>query len=146
MSSPASRPPNLPLSDSRTHGHLTDALASAGVTALRLLWFAQQADVEGRPADARRFRSTADDVTSNAFGLLEHLADVGDPLTGLPIDDTDEHLAAGVAGERLAGDALAAAASTARDEGFADVADWFVTLSEAAERHASKLSSPNDGS
>lgn len=139
---PLSGPPNHPLSGTRTHGHLTDALATAGVTTLRALWFAQQADVDGRPDAARAFRAIADDVTSNAFGLLEHLADVGDPLTGLPIDDTTDHIAAAIEGERRTRDSIdPAAVDTARTDGFPEIADWFLTLSGAAERHIAKMTS-----
>lgn len=126
---------------SRTHDNLTEALSVLGATSLRALWFAQQADVEGMPDAARRFRSVADDVTSSAFGIMEFLAEVTDPLTGQQIGDTEDNLAAAIAAEtHHLNQTFPSFADRAKNEGFAEVADWFGSLASAAARHVSKLS------
>lgn len=131
----------LELFGSKTHENLSAALGALGATSLRALWFAQQADVEGMPDAARRFRSIADDVTSNAFGIMEFLADAADPLTGKPIGDTDDNVAAAIAAETQdQSQRYPAFAETATAEGFAEIADWFDALASAAARHVSKLS------
>ncbi|MEO6653245.1 MAG: rubrerythrin family protein [Ilumatobacteraceae bacterium] len=128
------------LSGSTTHDHLAEAFARDSQANLRYVWFAQQADIEGRPDEAALFRSLADSETSHALGLLEFLADVGDPLTGEPIGDTDENLASALAAETNDHDRLFPAfAQTAREEGFHAVADWFETLASAERSHAKRL-------
>ena len=67
---------------------------------------------------------------------------VGDPATGLPIGDTMENLAAAVAGETHEyTEMYPGMASTARDEGFAEIADWFETLAKAEKAHAGRFQS-----
>lgn len=144
----ATTPPHQPpssdqpdLCGSLTHTNLSIALSALGATSLRALWFAQQADVEGMPDAARRFRSIADDVTSNAFGIMEFLADVADPMTGQQIGDTVDNVAAAMAAETHdRGHTYPAFAETATAEGFAEIADWFDALAGAAARHVAKLS------
>jgi rubrerythrin len=137
----ASAPPPLDLAGSRTRANLTAAFTAASAASCRYLWFAQQADVDGRPNTANHFRSMANDATSNALGLLEFLADVGDPVTGRSIGDTDDNLDAALAAESLQRDETHPDfAEVARAEGFADIADWFETLAGAAARRATKLS------
>ncbi|MEJ7799732.1 MAG: rubrerythrin family protein [Ilumatobacter sp.] len=128
------------LRGSKTHHNLAEAFVRDSQANLRYVWFAQQADIEGRPDAAALFRSLADSETSHAIGLLEFLADVGDPLTGEPIGDTVENLAAAVAAETEDHDRLFPAfARTAREEGFHAVADWFETLASAEQSHARRL-------
>lgn len=129
---------------SKTHHHLVEAFARESQANLRYQWFAQQADIEGRPGAAALFRSIADSETSHALGLLEFLADVGDPLTGEPIGDTDDNLGAALLAETDDHDRLFPEfARTARAEGFDAIADWFETLAGAERSHARRL---RDGS
>ncbi len=65
----------------------------------RYQYFAQKADVEGFPDVAAVFRSTAEGETGHAFGHLEFLEEVGDPVTGEPIGTTSENLKSAIAGE-----------------------------------------------
>jgi len=133
--------PMSELAGSRTLANLAEAFAVESQANHRFLWFAQLADVDGRPAAAGLFRSLADDQTSRAVGHLEFLADVGDPVTGDPIGETDDNLRAAIAG-LSSGNALAYSASAriARDEGFDDVAAWFDTLARADPKHVERLS------
>lgn len=128
------------LSGSRTQQNLIAAFARETQSNHRYLWFAQLADVEGHPDVAALFRSVADGEIGHAQGLLEFLADVGDPISGLPIGDTRLNLRAAIAGESH--DAVATYpkfASTARDEGFDDVAAWFDSLAGAEARQADRF-------
>jgi rubrerythrin len=125
------------LSGTKTHENLKAAFTRGSEANRRYLWFAQQADIEGRPEIAALFRAVADAETSHAFGHLDHLVDVGDPASGEPIGATDENLRVAVSGE--IDDATVrypAYARTARDEGFADIADWFESVARDEESHA----------
>ncbi len=133
------------LTGSKTHRHLVEAFARESQTTLRYQWFAQQADIEGRPEAAALFRSIADSETSHAFGLLEFLAEVGDPLTDEPIGDTDDNLAAALLAETDDHDRLFPEfVRTARTEGFDAIADWFETLASAERSHARRLRDGSD--
>ncbi len=125
------------LSGSKTYENLSEAFARESQSNLRYLWFAQKADVEGHPETAALFRSVADGETGHAHGLLEFLAEVGDPLSGGSIGDTEENLRASIAGERYDSDQMYPSfAETARDEGFDEIAEWFETLARAEQGHA----------
>ena len=66
---------------------------------------------------------------------------MGDPATNLPIGRTRENLKAAVAGETHEyTDMYPGMARTARDEGFAEIADWFETLAKAEKSHAGRFS------
>jgi rubrerythrin len=128
------------LAGSKTHENLVEAFAEESQTNRRFLWFAQTADVEGYPDTAALFRSVAEGETGHAHGLLEYLAEVGDPTTGEPIGDTMQNLQAAIAGEiHQSIETYPAFARTARDEGFAEIADWFEALARAEKRHAARL-------
>src|SRR3989442_10631558 len=103
--------------------------------------FAKVADVEGLPEVAVNFRDTAEGETGHAHGHLDYLKPVGDPATDLPIGDTAKNLKAAVAGETHEyTDMYPGMAKTAREEGFAEIADWFETLAKAEKSHAGRFS------
>ena len=87
------------LSGSSTYENLAEAFRRESAAGQRYLWFAQTADVDGRPDAAALFRSVADGEIGHVHGLLEFLAEVGDPVTGAPIGDTDDNLRAAIEGE-----------------------------------------------
>src|SRR5947199_8858657 len=89
--------PNL--RNSKTHENLKAAFAGESQANRRYIYFAKQADVEGRPDLAGLFRDTAEGETGHAHGHLEYLQEVGDPATGEPIGDTENNLKGAVAGE-----------------------------------------------
>ena len=88
-----------PLKNSKTHENLKAAFAGESQANRRYLYFAKQADVEGRPDIAGLFRDTAEGETGHAHGHLDFLKQVGDPATDLPIGDTALNLRAAVAGD-----------------------------------------------
>ena len=130
------------LADSETLENLKAAFAGESQANRRYLYFAKVADVEGYPDIAGNFRDTAEGETGHAHGHLDYIKTVGDPATGLPIGDTMENLAAAVAGETHEyTEIYPGMASTARDEGFAEIADWFETLAKAEKAHAGRFQS-----
>ena len=130
----------MALKGSKTEGNLKAAFAGESQANRRYLYFASKADVEGYNDVAAVFRSTAEGETGHAHGHLEFLEAVGDPATGLPIGATRDNLKAAVAGETHEyTDMYPGMARTARDEGFAEVADWFETLAKAEKSHAGRF-------
>ncbi len=130
----------LDLAGSSTHEHLLEAFASESCNSMRHLWFAQQADVEGKPEAAAMFRSAAGVATSHAHGLLEFLAEISGDEHGERFGDTDDHLViASTASEQAGSQRYVEFATTARDEGFPSVADWFDTLAESELRFSETL-------
>ena len=129
------------LKGSRTEENLKAAFAGESQANRRYLYFANKADVEGQNDVAALFRSTAEGETGHAHGHLEYLEAVGDPATGLPIGDTKLNLKAAIAGETHEyTDMYPGMAKSAREEGFAEIADWFETLARAEKSHANRFS------
>ena len=130
----------MQLKGSKTEANLKAAFAGESQANRRYLYFANKADVEGYADVAGVFRNTAEGETGHAHGHLEYLEKCGDPATGLPIGDTVLNLKASVAGETHEyTDMYPGMAKTAREEGFAEVADWFETLAKAEKAHAGKF-------
>ena len=130
----------MALNSSKTLDNLKAAFAGESQANRRYLYFAQKADVEGYNDVATVFRSTAEGETGHAHGHLEFMETVGDPATGLPIGSTGNNLKAAIAGETHEyTDMYPGMARTARDEGFAEIADWFETLAEAERSHAGRF-------
>jgi rubrerythrin len=130
------------LKGSKTHTNLKDAFAGESQANRRYLYFAKQADVEGYPEIAGNFRDTAEGETGHAHGHLDYLKSVGDPATDLAIGDTSKNLKSAVAGETHEYTSMyPGMARTAREEGFAEIADWFETLAKAEKSHAGRFQS-----
>ena len=133
------------LKGTKTHNNLKDAFAGESQANRRYLYFANKADVEGQNDVAAVFRSTAEGETGHAHGHLDYLKQVGDPATGLPIGNTAKNLKAAVAGETHEYETMYPGfAKVARDEGFADVAEWFETLAKAEKSHAGRFQKAHD--
>ena len=128
------------LKGTKTEDNLKAAFAGESQANRRYLYFAKIADVEGYPEVAGNFRETAEGETGHAHGHLDYLKKVGDPATGLPIGSTEYNLKAAIAGETHEyTDMYPGMAKTARQEGFAEVADWFETLAKAEKAHAGRF-------
>jgi rubrerythrin len=128
------------LKGSQTHKNLSEAFAGESQANRRYLYFAKVADVEGRPDVAGLFRDTAEGETGHAHGHLDWLKQVGDPATQKPIGTTQQNLESAVAGETYEyTEMYPGFAKTAREEGFAEVAEWFETLARAERSHAGRF-------
>src|SRR3954467_5882370 len=134
------------LKGTRRHANLKAAFAGESQANRRYLYFAKVADVEGFPEVAGNFRDTAEGETGHAHGHLDYLKQVGDPATDLPIRDTFANLKAAGAGQpHEYTDMYPGMAKNARDEGFAEIADWFETLAKAERSHANRFQKALDG-
>ena len=134
------------LKGTQTHQNLKDAFAGESQANRRYLYFAKQADIEGYPDVAGLFKNTADAETGHAHGHLDYIKQAGDPATDKPIGGTALNLAAAVAGETYEyTEMYPGMARTARDEGFAEVAEWMETLAKAEKSHAGRFQSALDG-
>ncbi len=128
------------LKTTKTFDNLKAAFAGESQANRRYLYFAKVADVEGYPEVAMNFRETAEGETGHAHGHLDFLKAAGDPATGLPIGDTASNLKAAIAGETHEyTDMYPGMAKTAREEGLAEIADWFETLAKAEKSHAGRF-------
>jgi rubrerythrin len=128
------------LSSSKTHENLKEAFAGESQANRRYLYFAQKADIEGYPDVAALFRSVAEGETGHAFGHFDHLAEVGDPITGEPVGSTEDNLRSAIAGETYEyTEMYPGFAKTARNEGFDQIGEWFETLARAEKSHAGRF-------
>ena len=128
------------LKGSKTHGNLKAAFAGESQANRRYLYFARQADIEGYPDVGGLFRDTAEAETGHAHGHLDYLKQAGDPATDKPIGSTDRNLVAAVAGETYEyTEMYPGMARSARDEGFAEIAEWLETLARAEKSHAGRF-------
>ena len=134
------------LKGSKTEVNLKEAFAGESQANRRYLYFSKIADIEGYADVAGLFRDTADGETGHAHGHLDYLKQTGDPATGKPIGTTAKNLAAAVAGETYEyTEMYPSMAKTARDEGFADIAEWLETLAKAEKSHAGRFQKALDG-
>jgi rubrerythrin len=128
------------LRGSRTEANLRAAFAGDSQADRRFTYFARRADIEGRPDAARLFRDLAAGETGHALGHLELLEEVGDPVTGMPLGDTETNLRSALAGETHEHTELyPGLARTAREEGFEEIAEWFEALARAHRLRARSL-------
>jgi rubrerythrin len=92
------------------------------------------------------FRDTSEAETGHAFGHLDFLKEVGDPVTNVPIGDTEKNLKSAVEGETYEYTQMYPGfARAARDEGFDEIAEWFETLARAEKSHAGRFQKGLDG-
>ena len=132
--------PDKGLKGTQSLENLKSAFAGEAQANRRYLYFARQADIEGYPDIGGLFRDTGEAETGHAFGHLDFLKEVGDPVTGVPIGTTEENLRSGIEGETYEyTEMYPGFAKTAREEGFDDLADWFETLAKAERSHAGRF-------
>jgi rubrerythrin len=128
------------LQGSKSHGNLKEAFAGESQANRRYLYFARVADIEGYPDVGGLFRDTSEAETGHAFGHLDFLKEVGDPCTGIPIGTTEKNLKSAIEGETYEyTEMYPGFARTARDEGYAELAEWFETLAKAEKSHAGRF-------
>jgi rubrerythrin len=130
----------MALKGTRTEKNLRDAFAAEAQTNRRYLYFAQQADIEGDAEAAELFRTAAEAETGHAFGHLEFLEALGDPLTGKPLGSTRRNLEAALAHEKDEAETrYPDMAKVAREEGLEDIAAWFESLARGEAAHADRI-------
>ena len=124
------------LEGSRTEQNLRAALQREAQDNRRFEYFARRAAVEGHVAAARVFRLIAEGETAHAFGHLEFLEAVDDPLPG---DDVRAQLEKAVAAEADRCQRYAAFAAVAREERLPEVGEWFDVVAQAKRGHVASL-------
>jgi len=130
------------MADENSAQQLREAFAREAQAAVRCLYFARRADVEGRADVAAMLRSLAEGQNGQAFGHLEFLEDSSDPLAGG--GDTAGNLESARAEALANADAYAEYAEAARGRKQRDLADWFDSLAAAKRAHAAQLgAAPN---
>jgi len=128
------------LKGSETEKNLKEAFAGESQANRRYLYFARKADIEGYPDVAGLFRDVAEGETGHAFGHFEHLEEVGDPVTGVPVGETSLNLKSAIEGETYEYTQMYPGfAKVAREEGFEKIAAWFETLARAEKSHAGRF-------
>src|SRR5437867_8130357 len=128
------------LKGSKTHDNLKTAFAGESQANRRYLYFARRADIEGYPDVGGLFRDTSEAETGHAFGHLDFLKEVGDPVTDVPIGTTEKNLKSAVEGETYEyTEMYPGFAKTAREEGLPELAEWFETLAKAEKSHAGRF-------
>jgi len=128
------------LKGTKSLDNLKNAFAGESQANRRYLYFARAADIEGYPDVGGLFRDTSEAETGHAFGHLDFLKEVGDPVTGVPIGSTEKNLKSAIEGETYEyTEMYPGMAKTARQEGFAALAEWFETLAKAEKSHAGRF-------
>ena len=128
------------LKGTKSLDNLKNAFAGESQANRRYLYFARAADIEGYPDVGGLFRDTSEAETGHAFGHLDFLKEVGDPVTGVPIGSTEKNLKSAIEGETYEyTEMYPGMAKTARDEGLAELAEWFETLAKAEKSHAGRF-------
>ena len=116
------------------------AFAREALVNRRYLYFARRADLEGHADLGGMFRDIAEAETAHAFGHLDFLMPMGDPVTGEAMGDTFANLRSAIVGEMNDGnDVYPGFAKVARSEGFDELAEWFEMLARAERSHADRL-------
>jgi len=134
------------LKGTKTHDNLKTAFAGESQANRRYLYFARRADIEGYPDIGGLFRDTSEAETGHAFGHMDFLKEVGDPVTGVPIGDTEKNLKSAIEGETYEyTEMYPGFAKTARAEGLEEVAEWFETLARAVKSHANRFTKGMQG-
>lgn len=128
------------LKGTKSEEHLKNAFAGESQANRRYVYFARVADIEGYPDIGGLFRDTSEAETGHAFGHLDFLKQVGDPVTGVPIGNTEKNLKSAIEGETYEyTEMYPGMAKTAREEGFPELAEWFETLAKAEKSHAGRF-------
>ncbi|MEX0664512.1 MAG: rubrerythrin family protein [Acidimicrobiia bacterium] len=128
------------LKGTKTHQNLKEAFAGESQANRRYIYFARKADIEGYADIAALFRSVSEGETGHAFGHFDFLAEVGDPVTDVPIGATADNLRSAIAGETYEyTEMYPGFARTAREEGFEEIGEWLETLARAEKSHAGRF-------
>jgi rubrerythrin len=127
------------LQGTATLDNLKTAFAGESQANRRYLYFAKQADTEGLSEVANSFRRIGDGETAHAFGHFDMLLrfGAGDPVTDLPVGTTENNLKSAIAGEEYEfSEMYPGFAKSAREEGFAEIAEWFEVMAKSEKAHA----------
>ncbi len=125
---------------SKTHSFFQEMLAGDAQAYVRLMYFAGDAERQGATHTASRLREIAEGELSHAFGHLDVLKQVGDPITEMPIGSSSEDVASAIESTSFDCDGLYVRfMSTARDEELFQAADWIESVVEDKRKYVAML-------
>jgi len=128
------------LKNSKTLNNLREAFKMESAAEQRYRYYMTIARFEGLTQIAQLFEDTAENDAILAAGHLDFIKNVGDPRSGLPVGESRDNLNAAMAADQAdADEKYPDMASIAREEGFADIADWFENLAKAKAHHADRF-------
>src|SRR4026207_2499263 len=128
------------LANTKSHENLKNAFAGESQAHRRYLYFARVADIEGYPDVGGLFRDTSEAETGHAFRHRDCVKAGGDPATDVPFGSTKRNLHSAIEGETYEYTQMyPGMAKSAREEGFAELAEWFETLAKAERSHANRF-------
>lgn len=134
------------LDNTQTLMHLKDAYTREAQACTRYQFSARLADVAARPDVAHVLRAAADEERGHALGFLDLLVEHGARTPEIVSATLAENLQASVEAELHEFSALYTRyAEVAAQEGFPEVARWFLALAEAGQTHARWLQQCLDG-
>ncbi len=128
------------LAGTQTETNLRQAFTHESKANRRFLYFAEQADSEGLTDVASLFRSLAEVEAGHASGHLALLEDSDKADQSDSVSRSRDNLARSIKDETAEAERFYPdLARQAREDGFAEIAEWFDTLAAAEGRHAVKL-------
>jgi rubrerythrin len=134
------------LNTTQTLTHLKDAYRREAQANMRYLFSARLADAARRPDIANVLRAAADEEKGHALGFLDLLVEFRSETPELVCEQLEDNLRASIEAELHEFTALYGRyAEVATQEGFPDIASWFLELAKAGRTHALWLQQCLDG-
>lgn|SRR3989338_9739854 len=125
--------------ESETYANLRDVFVNEVQAHRRYLYSAEIADQAGDMDVARTFRDAAESEARHATLVLDILAEVSDPVTDLPLNDSADCLRSAIDSETLDVNDYTGFAKTAREEGYDSVAEYLEEVVAADRKHQQKF-------
>ena len=134
------------LAATQTLKHLNEAYLRELQANMRYHFSARLADAARRPDIANVLRAAADEERGHALGFLDLLVEFGGEAPELVCERLEDNLKASIEAELHEFTSLYTRyAEVAAQEGFADIARWFLELAKAGRTHALWLQQCLDG-
>src|SRR5262249_4430242 len=128
------------LKGAKSHENLKSAFAGESQANRRNLYFARRGENERFPDVGGLLRVASAAAAGQAVGQVDFLNTVGERATGVAIGNTEANVNSAIEGETYEYTQMyPGMAKTARDEGFAELAEWFETLAKAERSHANRF-------
>ena len=138
--------PAASLKTTQTLNHLKDAYLREAQANMRYHFSARLADAARRPDVAHVLRAAADEEKGHALGFLDLLVEFGSETPELVCERLEDNLKSSIEAELHEFTALYGRyAEVAAQEGFPDIARWFLELAKAGRTHALWLQQCLDG-
>lgn len=129
--------PVATLGETQTLNHLKDAYRREAQANMRYHFGARLADMARRPRIAQVLRAAADEEKGHALGFLDLLVEHGADAPEIVCGKLEDDLTAAIEAElHEFGTLYTRYAEVAAQEGFSEVARWFVELAKAGRTHA----------